>query len=331
MPRQLPTFVIATTAICAAALLPAQSPDIPAQTKPYQRASAATSDNYPLGPGDQIAISVTDLEDFNDKIFRIDLSGDLTLPQAGRVHASGFTAPALEEQLRTRLSRILKDPQVVVSIASYGSQPVSILGAVNSPGIRQVEGRKSLFEVLSLAGGLRTDAGYLIRITREAKWGAIPLPGVQVDSVTGVTTASVKVRDIMNASNMAANIPIFPGDTISIPRADVVYAVGSVVKSGGFLLNEHETLSALQVVSLAEGLSKTADGKKARIIRTLDGAASRTEIPVDLKLLLAGKGQDVQLQAGDILFIPNNNAKSAGYRTLDIIASAAGGAVYAAK
>jgi polysaccharide export outer membrane protein len=287
--------------------------------------------DYTLGAGDQISMIVTDLDDFADKTFRVDLSGNLTLPYIGRIHVAGLTAPGLENEARVRLAGVLKDPQVVVTITAYGSQPVSILGAVNNPGIRQIEGAKSLFEVLSLAGGLRADAGYLIRISRDEKWGPIPLPGAQTDPASHVSTASVRVKDIMNATNTPDNIRVFPGDAISVPKAEIVYAIGCIVKPGGFPLDAHETLSALQVLSLAQGLQKTAAASKAKILRETDGSPNRSEIPVNLKVLMAGKGNDVPLQAGDILFVPNNNAKSAGYRTLDAITGAAGAALIYTK
>jgi polysaccharide biosynthesis/export protein len=301
-----------------------------AQTNSPSAITGPGSD-YVLGAGDQLSIIVTDLDDFVDKTFRVDMSGNLTLPYAGRIHAAGLTATGLEKEVRMGLTRVLKDPQVVIGITTYGSQPVSILGAVNSPGIRQIEGGKTLFEVLSLAGGLRPDAGYLIHITRNAKWGQIPLAGAQFDPAGNVSTASVRVKDLVNGANPAVNIPVFPGDSISVPKAEIVYAIGSITKPGGFPLNEHETLSALQVISLAEGLQKTAASNRAKILRTVDGSSTRTEIPVNLKLLMAGKGNDIPLQAGDILFIPNNNAKSAGYRTLDAITGAAGAALIYTK
>jgi polysaccharide biosynthesis/export protein len=301
-----------------------------AQTNSPSAITGPGSD-YVLGAGDQLSIIVTDLDDFVDKTFRVDMSGNLTLPYAGRIHAAGLTATGLEKEVRMGLTRVLKDPQVVIGITTYGSQPVSILGAVNSPGIRQIEGGKTLFEVLSLAGGLRPDAGYLIHITRNAKWGQIPLAGAQFDPAGNVSTASVRVKDLMNGTNPAVNIPVFPGDSISVPKAEIVYAIGSITKPGGFPLNEHETLSALQVISLAEGLQKTAASNRAKILREVNGSSARTEIPVNLKLLMAGKGNDIPLQAGDILFIPNNNAKSAGYRTLDAITGAAGAALIYTK
>jgi polysaccharide export outer membrane protein len=294
-----------------------------------QQASRAQNDvprNYLLGPGDQISISVADLpDDFADKTFRVDSEGDLSLPIIGHLQAGGLSSSQLEGEIRMRLKDVLKDPQVSVSIVNFASQSVSVLGSVNNPGIRQLEGHRTLFEVLSESGGLRPDAGYVVNVTRDINRGRIPLPQAQVDASGRSTVAAIKLRDIINATNPAENIIILPGDSISVPRAELVYAVGSVIKPGGFLLNEHESLSAMQVVSLAEGLSKTAASDKARILRTKPGSTDRIEIAVNLKQLMSGKGKDVQLQPNDILFIPNSAAKSTGYRTIESIVSVATG------
>ena len=284
---------------------------------------------YLLGPGDQLTVYVADLPDeFADKNFRIDSTGDLSLPVAGHVHAAGLTTAALESEIKAHLT-VMKNPQVTVSLAAFGSQAVSVLGAVNSPGIRQLEGHKTLFEMLSASGGLRPDAGYLVKVTRDLKYGRIPLPDAIIDPSGACSVASIHLKDIINATNPSENIAILPGDTISVPRADLVYAVGSVIKPGGFPLNEHESLSALQVVSLAEGITKTAASDKAKILRSVPGNPERVEIAVNLKQLMAGKGSDVQLRPDDILFVPNSGAKSAGFKAIDSIVSAATGvAIY---
>jgi polysaccharide biosynthesis/export protein len=305
----------------------------PAAAQAYQRSSGTlaahgVSADYALGPGDQITLSVLGLEDqYNAKVFRIDASGDVTLPLVGRIRAAGLSTAALEADLQIRLKGVLKDPQVVVSISSFGSEPVSVLGAVKTPGIVQLEGRKTLFEVLSLAGGLQPEAGYVVQVTRPLANGNIPLPNAQRDPSAQVSVASIRLKDIINVPNAAENIEILPGDTISVPKTGIVYVVGSVSKPGGYPLNENESLSALQVLSLAEGLQVTAAGSKARILRTVSGAATRTEIPVDLNHLMAGKGTDVQLRADDILFVPGSAAKKAGMRTVDAIVNAASYAV----
>ena len=297
----------------------------PQQTIPSpSRDIAIANADYVLGPGDQITLVVNGLEDqYNEKVFRIDESGEVTLPLVGRIHASGLTTALLEHDLQARLSAVLKDPIVVVRISSFGSQPVSVLGAVRNPGIVQLQGRKTLFEVLSLAGGLQPEAGFIVQVSRSLNHGEIPASNVRRDLNTQVSIASIRLKDIINVPNISENIEILAGDTISVPKAGVVYVVGSVMKPGGYPMTENESLSALQVVSLAEGLQSTASGSKARIIRTIPGAPSRAEIPVNLKRLMAGKGSDVQLRADDILFVPSSVAKKAGFRTIDAIVSAA--------
>jgi polysaccharide export outer membrane protein len=287
--------------------------------------------DYILGPFDQIAVAVGEFQDqFSDKTFRIDGQGDVSLPLVGRIHAAGLTLHALEDSIKARLSPILKHPDVVVNITEFTSQSVSVLGAVKIPGVHKLIGKNNLFDALSLSGGLAENAGTTVKITREARWGPIPWPNATVDPTSKVSTAIVHVKEI--AQSGADSFTIMPGDTIFVPKADLVYAVGDVTKPGGFPIGENETLSALQVVSLAGGLVKTAASDKAKILRAVPGSTSRTEIAVDLKKLMAGKTTDIPLKPEDILFIPNSDAKSVGFRTVDAIVNAATGlAVFGTK
>src|ERR1039458_440850 len=127
----------------------------------------ASAPNYVLGAGDQVSLAVENLHDeFALRTFRIDVGGDINLPLAGRIHAAGLTLSEFESQIQQRLTRIVKDPQVVVTITEFNFQPVSVLGAVNNAGLKQIVGRRTLFEVLSLAGGLRPDAGSSLKTPR---------------------------------------------------------------------------------------------------------------------------------------------------------------------
>jgi polysaccharide export outer membrane protein len=114
----------------------------------------------------------------------------------------------------------------------------------------------------------------------------------------------------MNGENPAENITIKPDDVISVSKADLVYVIGSVKKPGGFVLGQNESISALQVLALAEGLNTSAASERAKIMRAVPGSPSRTEIPINLKKLLAGKTADLPLQHDDILFVPNSASKS---------------------
>lgn len=292
-------------------------------------ASTTTESAYILGSGDQISVIVEELpEEFANKSFRVDTNGELSLPLMGHIQAGGLSIARLEAECKSRLEHILKDPQVTISLVNFGSEPISVLGAVNSPGIRQLEGHKTLFEVLSAAGGLRPDAGYQVKITRNLKWGSIPLPQAQNDASGQSSVASIKLSNIIDAIDPTENIEIFPGDAISVPRAELVYVIGSVVKSGGFALNEHSSISALQALSLAEGLQKTAASDRARIMRTEPGSTNRVEIPINLKKLLDGKIADVRLEPNDILFVPNSAGKVATQRAIDAMVSTVGIAIW---
>jgi hypothetical protein len=76
-------------------------------------------------------------------------------------------------------------------------------------------------------------------------------------------------------------------------------------------------------VSLSGGFVKTAATDKAKILRAAPGSTTRAEIPVNMKLLMAGKTSDTLLHPDDILFVPSSGAKVVGYRTIDALVSAA--------
>jgi polysaccharide export outer membrane protein len=284
----------------------------------------SSAPNYVLGPGDQLSLVVENLSDsFTDQTFRISLGGDINLPLVGRLHAAGLTIDEFEGQIEQRLTRYVKDPEVIVTVTEFNSQPISVLGAVNNAGVKQVAGHKTLFEVLSLAGGLRPDAGSSIKITRNLSQGAIPLPNATTDPTGQFSVASVSVGAILNATDPAQNIVILPGDIISVSKADVIYAVGSVTRPGGFPLNQNESLSALQVLSLAGGLTVTAALDRAQILRSAPGSPKPTEIAVNLKQIMAGKAPDIPLQPNDVLFVPNSATKNVTYKALDALMLAA--------
>ncbi len=295
----------------------AQVPSSPQPDELKAKCADQVRSTYLLGPGDQLEISAPELTELANKQIRVDGEGNIEVPLGGRVHVAGLTAQKTEEELNKVLSKYIRHPQVVVSVAEVRSQPVSVLGAVNTPGVHQVQGHKTLLEMLALAGGIRPDAGYSIRITRESDWGCIPLPNAQLDASGRFSVAELNLKKIMEAKNPEENIQIFPHDVISVPKAEMVYVIGEVKRSGGFVLGEHQSMSVLQALSLAEGLNSTADTRHARILRLDRNADQRVEMAVDVKGILSGKGRDVPLQGDDILFVPGSTGKKAVLRGLE--------------
>jgi protein involved in polysaccharide export with SLBB domain len=131
---------------------------------------------YTLGPEDQILVKVLDADEISTKDnapIRIDSRGTITLPMVGRLTAAGLTTDQLEVEIETRLKKFIHEPDVSVYLTEMRSQPISILGSVTTPGVHQLQGRKTLFEALSLAGGLKPEAGHSVKITRRLEWGRI--------------------------------------------------------------------------------------------------------------------------------------------------------------
>jgi polysaccharide export outer membrane protein len=295
----------------------AQAPPAPEASEGQLRST------YVLGPDDQITVRALDVEEISEKPTRIEMSGHIRLPLVGRIEAAGLTVEQLENEIARRLKEYVKEPEVSVSIVEFRSQPVSVIGSVRSPGVHQLEGRKTLVEILSLAGGLADDAGYSLKITRRLEWGPIPLKTAQNDATAKYSVAEVRLKEILDASKPEENIVIKPYDVISVPRAEMVYVTGQVQRAGGYVLRERETLSVLQALSLAGGLSGVASPKSARILRPTEAGASREEIAVDLGQIMLGKAKDVPLRAEDILFVPSSAPKKAIARAAEAALSIA--------
>jgi polysaccharide biosynthesis/export protein len=289
----------------------------------------ATSANYELGPEDSLLIHVKDEPEIPDGPYQIDLSGTLTIPEIGVVHASGMSVGALSAAITERCRRLLNKPVVSISVAEYRSQRVSVLGAVGIPGVQQIRGRKSLYEVISDAGGLKQNAGGSIQISRLVQEGPIPLPNARLDSTGQFETVEIDVDALMRARSPQANIAILPNDVVTVPKAELVYVLGAVRRPGGFELSEKQSMSVMQALALAEGAERTAATKHARILHKDGPNGAHTETSLDLNKLLAGKERDVMLQPNDILVVPNSAAKSASYRALEAAVNTGSGvAIY---
>jgi polysaccharide export outer membrane protein len=281
---------------------------------------------YLLGPGDRVTVNVRDLKEIEIRPALVELDGTIELQHAGRLKAEGLTTLELSREIEKNLSKIVREPRVTVEVTEYGSQPVSILGAVNKPGVHQLKGGKNLVEVLALAEGMKPEAGNVIKITRAKSAGSIPLANAKEDPSGQFTTAEVRIKSLLEATNPEENIVIRPHDVISIPRASVIYIMGSVRKPGGFPLAEKESISVLQAIALAEGMVPTAAPQNARILRA-SATGPATEISVDVKMILANKQPDQALRPNDVLVIPNSAAKNAGMRALEVAIQMATGIV----
>lgn len=296
------------------------------------RTGALPDSGYALGPDDEIVIHAMDSPEISEKPVLIGTNGNITLPLIGRVKAGGLTVEQLETELNTRLKQYVKDPQISITVAEFRSQPVSVFGAVTKPGVIQLRGRKTLYEVLSMAGGPRDEtAGSSLTVTRRRENGEIPLPGATIDPTGQFSVVELNVAEILEGKNPAANIEIKPNDVISVSEAssNMIYVVGDVEHGGAFTLAGQQKLSVLRALSLAGGLGRTAKPQHARIIRGSPGEAKPQEIAVNLKQILNGKAEDMVLLPQDVLVIPTSSRKVfTTYSVPSVVSAAAYAAIY---
>jgi len=236
---------------------------------------------------------------------RIGNSGDVYLPLIDYVHVADMSVEEAQTLIQKRLDDggFVRNPHVTIFVDESASQGVTVLGEVAKPGVYSNLGDHKLFDLVSQAGGFTPTASRKVSIIRRNQPQAIQ-----------VTLA----RNL--ADDLSGNIVILPGDTITVPRAPIVYVVGDVGRPSGVLI-DNGTLTVMQALALAGWSNKTAKMGSVRIIRK--GPTGVTETPVPLKDIIKAKVPDLTLQADDILFVPLSGAKVLAARTVEAAMSAA--------
>jgi polysaccharide export outer membrane protein len=291
---------------------PAQVPQGVGQIAPPNPAQAINQvrPDYELGANDQILISLPELEEINQRPFRIDADGFINLPLIGRVKAAGLRVQALEGELTTRARDFARDPHVIIQVVVYRTDPVTFYGAFKTTGIFPLQGGRSLVEMLAAVGGMQPNASRRIRITRRLEYGPIPLSYAVEDPEKKVSTVEISLDSLTQNVNPAENITLDAYDTITAETAQPVYVNGEVVKPSAIPLGELQSISVLQALTEAGGLTAIASHGKVLILRPILGTSLRARIEVDLNRIYAGKDNDFPLLPNDVLYVPRDNVRA---------------------
>jgi len=298
-------------AIPAAQPLPQATESAPSATATPAKTDKAKESNaelgtVTLGAGDLVEVSVYNVPELATKA-RVSNGGDIYLPLIDYVHVDGLTQEEAQSLIEKRYEDggFVKNPHVTIFVDDAASQGVTVLGEVLKPGIYPDIADHKLYELISEAGGFTPAASRKIAVLRQNQ------------------KEPIRVELPRNlADDPSKNIEINPGDTITVPRAPVVYVVGDVGHPSGFLV-DNGTLSVLQALALAGGVNHTAKLGGARIIRK--GPSGMTEVKLEVKKMLEAKSPDQMLQADDILFVPVSGARVVAGRTFEAAMSAATG------
>jgi polysaccharide biosynthesis/export protein len=267
----------------------------------------ANRDVY-LWHDDLIAIHLFESQDYVPTV-RVGLDGMIQLPLIGSVRVEGLTLHQAQDLIAQRLvsAGMYRDPQVTIQIVESPNQTATVIGELH--GIVAIIGERRLYDVLSAVGsgggfsststtvvvgggGLPTTASHVITINR---------PGVAQPITVDLGTDPAKSTE--------ANIPIFPRDTIVVPRVGVIYLLGAFKNQGAIPLTQNSPMTLMKVAALTGGSGFEGKQGDLRIIRSV--GTERQVVRVDLNKIVKGQAPDPVLQPEDIVFLPTNSMKAA--------------------
>ncbi len=225
---------------------------------------------------------------------RVDGKGYIHLPLAGKIQVAGLTI----EQARTKVEGIyrpfIKDPWVVVEVAEYKSQPLYLIGQFKNPGVIYMDRPVNLLQGIAMGNGLSDSAD---------------LRGARVVRNNKILT--VDIYYLLQEGAVTQNIWLRTGDIVFVPdnKLQNIFVLGEVKRPGPVPIS-HNQLSLVQAIAAAGGLNDGGyEERNVRIIRSL--STTRGElITVDMKKMLRGDAPQLNLIAGDIIYVPRNRLGS---------------------
>jgi polysaccharide biosynthesis/export protein len=261
-----------------------------------QQGSKPASD-YQLGPEDYLKITLYNIPPGEsitprETSARVSQAGKIALPLVGEITVAGLSPANLEHLLRERYEKYLRNPQVGVQIMEARSQKISVLGAVQKPGVFQLTGPKTLVDVLAMASGISPSAGSQVHIVRQGPEGR---QTYVIDLFALATNPS------------SINRPVQGGDVINVPEAGQFFVDGAVGRPGSYPLVHAYTLT--QALAVAGGIKPTlADYSGILLFRRRDPATFE-RIPVDLNAVRDRTVPDPKIETDDVIVVPIHTGK----------------------
>ena len=292
-----------------------------------ERVSEMGPVDYPIGSGDVIHISVTDLPELKDLEVRVTGRGMLLLPLIGRVTAGGLTEHELTQDIVARLQEnVMRDPAVTLFVSEYRSRMVAVIGEVQEPGFYGITGpADTLLDMIAQGGGMTSDAAPYVQFLPAAFARRTPVgvngedPQTPTDQggLPPVSSAGPNVKnegailiDLVDFRSMGEqmflNLPVRPGDVIVVPERGEVFVEGAVERPGAYTVFPHMTVAG--AVASAGGPRFTASTATVRVIRA-SGAGNNFFYQADLRGVQRGEEFDIPIEPGDIVKVQYSTPK----------------------
>ncbi len=261
--------------------------------------SVVQDSDYVIGPEDVLDIQVWGKEELSGRR-TVDVQGMVQLPLVGEFRAAGRTPAEMSASLTERFQLLDSSiPQVLVAMAQYNSQSVTIVGSVYNAGKYGFQRLPDLWSAILTAGGPTSDADLgRVQILREGDHGT---EAIEVDLSGGVT-----------ASRTASLPPLQPKDQILVPAVedipmggDKVYVLGAVNSPG--IYRVQAAGSVVEAIAAAGGPTSEADLEKIYLTRVNANGTIATRLNLKEYLEEGSPNADMPLQAGDTITIPERS------------------------
>lgn len=242
---------------------------------------ALADSDYVIGAGDRVQVFVWGEPELSvSALVRPD--GRISLPGAGELMAEGQTSVALQDEITKRLTALVKDPRVTVSLADIVNNKVYIIGGGVPTGVFELKQKTSLLQLLAS-----------MDLTRADLHGAhVMRDGARLDR---------DFDSLLHKGDVAQDLDLRHNDIIFFPALPepYVYVLGAVTAPRSLPFKEGMTV--LDAVVECGGFTKFADRNKTVLVRRENGAEKR--ITVRAADLVEGKdlSQNIVLQRGDYL------------------------------
>lgn len=285
---QLEAELAASTTEVAPATMPASAPV--SYEPSYMR-------RYRVVPGDVLVVTLYGLEEspYTATVLelRVQDDGSLNMPVVGAIDVDGADLASIERAIvQAHVPRVVRDLTAYVQVKRPEQTTVFVQGTVPRPGIvRLDENERTALHALAQAGGFAPESSGRLRVS--------PI----------TTGAEARVYDFNHIDGVRTALqarPLESGDVITVEAADprLIYVTGVLNTPTPVPLPRDRTISVMRVVAAAGGLVDFLEPEEATLWRKLsDGRQVRVKL--DLDEIRSGRGQDIALQAGDILDVPH--------------------------
>jgi len=198
----LAAILLLAVAGCSSSL-----PDAPATLPTGPLASQDSA--YLIGPSDQLQINVWHQPELSSQpIVRPD--GRISVPLIEDMPAAGRTPTELGSAIATALKEYVQDPKVTVIVTNFVgpfNRQVRVIGEAAKPQAIAYRHNMTVLDVMIQVGGLTEYAsGNRAILTRTATDGS-------------AQRYRLRLYDLMNDGDIAANALVMPGDVIVIPQS----------------------------------------------------------------------------------------------------------------